>query len=531
MLFPAKAHRLNGLLSKLLHSLVNHDGMTRVSHILIAGDDMRLGTLTLSATLSAALLSGCSFIGGQSGTYKNPFMKQKQAQNGQYGARHDARGQQGNRCQIYTPTQPIPQGCRPEQVTLATRPQQGQMRGVQGGQAGYGGFPQEPNFGTPSYSQPEYTSGAYGTAVGQTAALAHHTSGPKKRKPKLRGSLSLGLERSVSGDLIDYDKFSVDAVGAYNPQLYIEGRQSGLDRTGDRVETTYTANVLPGNLPNYTDADSYFVPRAYEEISSPSISFDDAWAAPTRVAGGLEYIASGRTTFFANAGYTHSKGNSGTSATVKGTIYQVNEVGVYDYIPPVESEPFIPGINGGPDTPPVAARPEEFIRVDTDVTASFVPNQEIAQFDFDFSEMRRFDLEAGARHYFKPVVKSEGYKTVTPFIGASAGAAHYNAVDVKVTQRQRFYERGLSLNGAAPTETTPAQYYDITGPATTVSIFEDQWVPAGQLNVGAEWQITPKTALAFESGVRVQGGRKYSNGSRADTDISIPMTLRGSFNF
>lgn len=542
--------------------------MTRVSHVLIAGDDMRLGTLTLTATLSAALLSGCSFIGGQPGTYKNPFAKQKSAQHGQYGANRHTQGQQGygaQRCQISSPNQPIPRGCRPEQVTLSVGPAHGQLRGPQGGRAGYGGFPQEPNYGSPDYSQPEYTSGAYGSAVGQTAALAHHTSRSSKRKPKLRGALSLGLERSVSGDLIDYDRFSIDAVGAYNPQLYNEGTQVGSDATGDEVRTTYTANDLPGNLSNLIRPSvfanrptegAYFVDGEYEAISRPNVSFDDAWATPAGIKGGLEYMVGGRTTVFANAGYTHSEGNDGVSASVDATLYRVTQAGTYDYIPAVAAQPFIAGTPGTPeipalvnpltgelitpgvpatagtnDTPAVAAVPEQYIRTDTISSASFVPNQEIAQFIYDFSDMRRIDLEAGARHYFKPIVKSEGYRTVTPFVGASAGASHHQKVDVKVTQRQRFYERGFDLNGAQATDTDSQQFYDITDPATTVTIFEDQWVPAGQVNVGAEWQVTPKTALAFETGVRVQGGRKYSNGERSDTDISIPVTLRGSFNF
>lgn len=526
--------------------------MTRVSHVLISGDDMRLGTLTLSATLSAALLSGCSFIGGQPGTYKNPFAKQKSANHNQYKAYGQGQHAQGsaNRCQILSPSHPIPQGCRPEQVTLAVS-----------GQGGYGGFAQQPQFG-----QPEYTSGAYGTAVGQTAALAHHTSGPTKRKPKLRGSLSLGLERSVSGDLIDYDKFSIDAVGNYNPQLYNEGTQSGSDATGDEVITTYTANELPGNLSSLlrsaTDPaarprdGAYFEADNYEQISMPNISFDDAWATPASIKGGLEYMMGDRTTVFANAGYTHAEGNDGVSASVDATLYRVTQAGVYDYIPAVAAQAFVPGTPATPeipaltdpftgavitagipatagtnDTPAVAAVPEQYIRTDTVSSASFVPNQEIAQFVYDFSDMRRIDLEAGARHYFNPIIQSEGYRTVTPFVGASAGASHYEKVDVKVTQRQRFYERGFDQNGAAATATDSAQFYDITDPATTVTIFDNQWVPAGQVNVGAEWQVTPATALAFETGVRVQGGRKYANGARADTNISVPVTLRGSFNF
>ncbi len=502
---------------------------------------MRLGSVTLSVSLSAVLLSGCSFIGGQASGYKNPFAKQKAAHHGQYGVQ-----QYGQHCQIASPRQPIPRGCRPEQVTIGTAGY-GQPAPAYGAQ---GGFPQQPQFG-----QPQYTDGAYGRAVGQNPAMAYHTRGPKKRKPKLRGALSFGLERSVGGDLIDYDSFSIDPIGLYNPQTYNEVSRTGADGTGDLVEVTFTANQR-------TTGGEYFRDNTYEEASVPNISFDDAWASPASISGGLEYIAGDKTTFFANAGYSHSRGNSGTAASVQATLFRVEDTGVYDYIPPVDAQPFIPGtpsfggtpeipalidpLTGGiltpgipavpaspgtNDTPAVAAVPEQYIRTGTSRSVSFIPNEKIAEFDYDFSDMRRINLEAGARHYLNPLVKSDGYKTVTPFVGASAGVSHYDQVDVKVTQRQRFYERGFALGGEVPDANTPAQFYDIAGAPTTVRIFDDQWVPAGQLNVGAEWQVTPGAALALESGLRVEGGRKYSNGERADANISIPVTLRGSVNF
>jgi len=46
-----------------------------------------------------------------------------------------------------------------------------------------------------------------------------------------------------------------------------------------------------------------------------------------------------------------------------------------------------------------------------------------------------------------------------------------------------------------------------------------------------EWQVTPKTALAFETGVRFEGGRENDNGDRGDDNIAIPVTIRGSYNF
>jgi len=112
---------------------------------------MRLGSLILPASLSAALLSGCSFFDDQFGKTQNPYAAQ-----------------------------------------------QGVQYGVGGQTFAANGFPQQPQFG-----QPQYTSGGYGAAVGQTPGFKQHTVGPKKRKPRLRGSLSLGIEKSISGELVD----------------------------------------------------------------------------------------------------------------------------------------------------------------------------------------------------------------------------------------------------------------------------------------------------------------------------------------
>lgn len=474
-----------------------------------SGDGMRLISLTVSTGLSAVLLSGCSFIGGPSSPFKNPFAKQKAANHAQYGAPNRQMGAQ--RCQIQAPTQPIPQGCRPDQVTLGVgqQAQYGQSQYGHGHQTQgqYGGFSQEPQFG-----QPQYASGGYGAAVGQSQAVAHHTTGPKKRKPKLRGSLSLGLERSLAGSLIDYGiRDDIDPRANYNPQIYNEFFTTGSEADGSITDVTYTANEL--------DAANIYAANTYESDSRPGISFDDAWATPAQIKAGLEYIINDRTTVFANGGYSLAEGNSGDAASVTATIYE--ETVVTNYTPRLDAlGEEIPG---------------QFVEDGVpSVNLGFNPNQQIATFAYDFSDLERYDLEVGARYYFDPIVKSQGYRTVTPFVGASVGASHVNAVDVSVSQTQTYYER--AFNG----ETEDTTYSVPTG-ANSTRLYDAQWLPQGQLNVGAEWQVTPGFALAAESGVRLQSARKYSDftntagetveGRKGDMNISIPLTLRGSVNF
>jgi len=472
---------------------------------------MRLGSLTLSATLSAALLSGCSFIGGQPTKYENPYAKQKSASQGHYGQYAQyGRSAAGQHCQIASPRQPIPRGCRPEQVTIGTS-KPSHHQGIYGGSAG---FPQQPAFG-----QPQYTDGGYGQAVGQSRAPVRHVGGPKKRKPKLRGSLSLGLERSVSGELVEYGiRDDLDPLFGYNPQIFNEGVRTGSQASGSITDVTYTANdfiesqaVTPLTIRT---------PNSFESSSAPAISFDDAWSTPASVKAGLEYIVNDNTTVFANGGYSYSEGNAGNVASVTATLYREEYEQAYTPELDAAGDP-IPGsfIENGPPS----------------IGISSVPNQQIAAFSYDFSDLERYDIEIGARRYLNPIIKSEGFKTVTPFVGASIGASHVNAVDFKTTQTQVSYLTAFDSGGDETGE------YLIPTASTTTRLYDSQWLPQGQLNLGAEWQLTPGFALAAETGVRIQGGRDYADftnaagdlveGRKGDLNISVPVTLRGSINF
>lgn len=470
---------------------------------------MRLGSLTLSATLSAVLLSGCSFIGGQPSKYENPYAKQKAANQGHYG-QYAQYGQTAQHCQIASPRQPIPRGCRPEQVTIGTSAQS-HHQGAYGAQ---GGFPQEPSFG-----QPQYADGGYGQAVGQNRAMAHHVRGPRKSKPKLRGSLSLGVERSVSGDMFEYGiRDDIDLQNGYNPQNFNEGFATGSAADGSVTTTTFTANDyinVVGGLPA-----GIRTPNSFESSSAPAISYDDAWSTPASFKAGLEYIIDDRTTVFANGGYSFSEGNEFNAASVTATAYREEFV-----------QNFTPQLDGAGDPIPGAFLPDG----PPTVNVAYIPNQEIARFAYDFSDLERYDLEVGARRYLNPIVKSEGFRTVTPFIGASVGASHVNAVEFTTSQTQFSYESIFETDGGTPDTSSV--------PTTNVPtrLYDAQWLPQGQLNFGAEWQLTPGFALAAETGVRIQGGRDYADftnaagdlveGRKGDMNVSIPVTLRGSINF
>ena len=414
-----------------------------------------------------------NLIGGQGGA---SYGKTSQY-GGQYASRQGgyASGFQ-NPCVVYSPRAPIPRGCDPASVTIGSAS---------------GGFPQQPNFGGGNYASGGY--GSHANVAGQQAA--HYQPRKRLRKPKLRGSLSLGLEKSNSGNLLDYDRAPFDPVAGYIPSDFDQ-------RSVAQSATLRTTNNFTADARGRENVSLFPVPSLvpYDDVVQPTISFDDVHSTPARIAAGVEYIVSPKTTVFANAGYSHSEGESFIASSVIGTVY--NDV--------IEEPLDAAGV-------PV---PGAGIR-----NSTFFPEQVLAEFSYDFSDMRRYDLEVGGRHYFAPLVKNQGYKTFTPFVGASIGASHYNGVSYTVSQDQLNY----SLITADP---VPSNLYsEISGPEVRVDLYDSQWVPSGQLNAGVEWQMTPKTALAFESGLRFEGAREYSNGEKGDTNIAIPFTVRGSYNF
>ncbi|MEL6686582.1 MAG: hypothetical protein AAFP97_03065 [Pseudomonadota bacterium] len=446
---------------------------------------MRLATLALSA----ALLSGCSYWGGASQTMNSWFSGGSE---GAYAAKPSA-----DRCRIPHRQAPIPRGCHPSQVTIGPA-----------SQGHPGGFPQTPQFGQPQryqpsqggWNQPQQATGGFGNHASGNQHAALHQGGtkPRLRKPRFRASLDLGLDQAVSGNILTNAAAPTTPFASYNPADFNEGRQEGSIADGETTSRLYFANSRLQNTPD-----------PWDDLRVPDVSFTDAWSAPTTIGAGGEFILNDRATLFGRVGYTQSEGTSGGAATIEGTVFEQTTVRNYD---------------------------ELFNLVATSVSTAFRSEQPITEISYDFSDMRRLDLEAGGRVYLNPIAGQATGRTVTPFLGASAGASHYNAVSYTLDQRQ--------LNYASVYEDEQPSFYDLDVPqgfdlddnpatpgVTRVELYDAQWVATGSLKAGVEWQVTPKTALAFETGVRVEGARDYANGEKGDRRISVPLTLRGSFNF
>ena len=88
---------------------------------------------------------------------------------------------------------------------------------------------------------------------------------------------------------------------------------------------------------------------------------------------------------------------------------------------------------------------------------------------------------------------------------------------------------------------TDGTSFNVPSDGTLTRLYDSQWLAQGQLNFGAEWQLTPGFALAAETGLRFQDSRDYADftnaagelveGRSGDVNVSVPFTLRGSVNF
>ena len=433
-------------------------------------------TLKLAAVGTAAtLLAGCSWLpSGGSGA--------PAAHGGAYHPAHPGARSASSNCRIPHPQAPIPFGCAPASVTV-----------------GAAAFSQQPQFGPASFA-----TGGYGShAAAPYAAAAQEVPFAEFERPltpwgngsRLRGSLSLGVSKSVAGDYLDYSSAgNIDPSQGYDPSLYNITNVRSVTQT-----TTGTERFLA----------SYSA--ATESINQPNVSYDDVHSTPLALKAGAEWAVSPRASLFGNVGYTYSEGQSGEAFNVTGAI----------------------------------TRTRGEIREDTGDRVIITPGdtstvrnvERIASFDFDYSDRRQLDLEAGGRYYFD-YMKSKGLDRVRPFVSAAGGASLVNEQNISISQTQSNYQAAFENSiSMPPSEATQGTLYNVVpaqlgGQEATVRLYDEQWVPSGRLNAGVEWQANPRTAIAFETGVEFRGGLEYAGtGESGDADIAIPVTVRGSFNF
>ncbi len=334
-------------------------------------------------------------------------------------------------------------------------------------------------------SQTSYTTGGYGSHASSAYQVAEYGKASGRiRKPRLRGTVSFGTEQSVSGNFLEPDA----AALIYNSAAFQEGSTSVIPGAGGALPAGGNASVR----------ETILYDSVLEGIDAPAQSFNDVHQSPLSLKGGVEYILNPKFTLFANAGYTHAVGANDVQASVISTLNKTTTTQEFD-----------PGTGVNIGAPII--------------NTEFIPNVNVANFTADISDLRKYDLEIGARKYFKPIYQDQGYKTITPFVGAAVGVSHVNDVTFKTDQNQLFLGRAF--------EGGDRDYYDVPTASTVNTLYESDWLVNGALTTGLEWQLTPKTALAFETGLKAYQSRDFVSGDSGDMNVVVPLTLRGSYNF
>lgn len=360
-------------------------------------------------------------------------------------------------CQIYSPTQPIPPGCHPSQVELIITKAKTQAR--------------------PARSPTISTRKAYNPD--------NHTSLTERRtlrKPRLRGTLSIGAEKHINGTFLDYARSGHATIPmSYDPDDFTEISMEGSQTDGQVQIHTHNADI--------------------ENIVAPNIALDNAYDTPFTISAGLEFINTTYTTLFANARYSYARTNNDSHIIVNGELIRTTLTQNYN---------------------PTTLAPIG----NTQFSASAIPNIEIARFRLDLDPFERIGFEVGLRQYFSPILASDNSQAVSPFVSLSGQAQYYSPTTFDIIQSQLFYTTAYNSLGATQ------NYYFVNRDQTDRTLLYDgQWTYGGALNAGIEWQASASFALALETGIQYERGRKYANGARQKDNLTIPVTLRASYNF
>lgn len=433
---------------------------------------MRIAVLAFSSVL----LSGCSWIGfgPQSGQHGAQQTRGGQYQNPQYQQQHTGYSQNGAQsrkaggpCTITQVTQPAPPGCRPEQVTIALPQYGGSQYGAQQSAA---------------YAQqsPQRTYGANNGAAVPAARRSSLTTNAYNRgysRSGLRLNGNVGVERSVSGEALNTgDFFPLYPSAAHTEQVIV-----GTPADAQVITTDYSVDNVTA--------------------SGPGLSYSDLYGSVFNVGAGAEYFVTPRFALTANATYGVAAGRDGGGATYSGNVNTS-----------ASAQAFTDGADPGSRVPDGAAV----------VTTTTQTNAPVASTQFTVNDLQRVNVELGGRHYFNAPFANYFERPPTPYIGASAGASHYNALEVK-QDRQELVLSNYAMGGT-PTYTTISN-------GSAREVIQDGWVPSGSLIAGVEWQVSPRASLGFETGVKYEGPRDKTAGGETDANISIPLTLRGSIGF
>jgi len=120
------------------------------------------------------------------------------------------------------------------------------------------------------------------------------------------------------------------------------------------------------------------------------------------------------------------------------------------------------------------------------------------------SDLEQYTIEGGIRKYVGGF--NNGYTGLRPYVGASGGFTHTN--DVTLSQTSAAFNGG-------------------TGGTETQTFIESGWQPTAAGVLGAEYQVGARTAIGLETGIRWTDG--LNDG--AQDRWQVPVKLRGRVSF
>lgn len=280
------------------------------------------------------------------------------------------------------------------------------------------------------------SAGQYGqTAAVQTVVGAPLYVGQPYPVPQMRGSACCGTQGYAGG-------YSGGGAMPFGFELF----------AGTEFEAS--GNIFTKQFVGPPDGD--FTINARVGAINP-ISYDDAFGATKTIGAAISYDLSPNTTVLGSIAHGVAEGQTVTEYTT-----------------------FQPGTWAGTTFTPAAGSTARHL-------------------DGSFTDLETTTLEAGLRHYVgKP-------HSLRPYVGATAGFVHNG--DVQFTQ----------------TYTDDGSFFGER------EFVESGWNPTASATLGAELALSPRAAIGVESGIR---WRDDMNSTAPSEDrVSIPLTFRGRLSF
>lgn len=384
------------------------------------------------------------------------------------------------------------------------------------GQA-YGGM----QGGMQQYGQQAYTMPASGCAPGQGYGVSH--SGSQHGMMYGRQGMGYGQGGAYGAGMGQGMTYGGTAGAG---QMYAGGGSSYASRTYGGGSTTLSAQApygasVGGAYGGGTYGSVSTVQGAPIYVGRPYASYGGGYQAASYYGGGLRGSAGGAVCCHGGGSLPFGvEAGIGTDIGIGGDIFG-GEV----------SKPFLGGPGSVSDLDPISYKDAFKNAVSFNAAATYDVTPQttlIGQIGYskakgqrnkigtvsdgggttedlyaEFSDLEQIRLEGGLRRYMGHNSHGGGLR---PYVGATAGFVQTKDVD---------------LTQSSSTLVDPALFKQ--------TYIDGGWHPTASGVVGAEWQVSPRSALGFETGIRWSDD--YDTNLKSTDQWSIPLKVRGRVSF